>query len=348
MAVNEPSPRPTLRHVAKAAGLSVTQASRALNDHWDVAETTKAHVRKVASELGYIPNLEARRLKMPNSRAEAIGLVLPQAELRFSDAFFAELLSGIVEEASRAGREVRLTSSLGGADDPEPYRQAVRSRQVDGFILVRTLMEDPRAELLAKMEVPFVTFGRDGDRCDAPFVDDADDSMAAIVDHLVALGHRRIACLAEPRRFAKAWYRLRSFRQAMEANDLPVDEELIAEADFHEDSGYRWTKGFLDRDDRPSAVVAFNDLLAFGALTAARDVGLRVPEDLSVTGFDDIPAARHASPGLTTLRQSASEVGSMLCRQLFDVVDGTDTVERHVLLRPEFVQRGSTGPAAST
>ncbi len=346
MVVNEPVARPTLRHVAKAAGLSVTQASRALNDHWDVAESTKVHVREIAAELGYIPNLEARRLKMPNSRAEAIGLVLPQAELRFSDAFFAGLLSGIVEEASRARREVRLTSSLGGADDPEPYRQAVISRQVDGFILVRTLMDDPRIELLTEMEVPFVTFGRHGGPTGAPFVDDADDSMVAVVEHLVALGHRRIACLAEPRRFAKSWYRLRSLREAMGANGVELDDELIAEADFHEDSGYRRTKDFLESDNPPSAVVAFNDLLAFGALTAARDLGLRVPEDLSVTGFDDIPAARHAGPGLTTLRQPAWEVGSLLCRQLFDVVDGTELVEPHVLLDLEFVQRGSTGPAA--
>ena len=113
--MTEPTKRPTLRDVASAAGLSVTQTSRALNDHWDVAESTKELVREVAANVGYIPNLEARRLKMPNSRAEAIGLVLPQAELRFSDAFFAELLSGIVEEASRSQREVRLTSSLGGA-----------------------------------------------------------------------------------------------------------------------------------------------------------------------------------------------------------------------------------------
>lgn len=343
--MNARNPRPTLRDVAKAAGLSVTQTSRALNGHWDVAEATKVHVRKVAGEVGYIPNLEARRLKMPDSRSEAIGLVLPQAELRFSDAFFAELLSGIVEEASRSRREVRLTSSLGGADDPEPYLQAVRSRQVDGFILVRTLMDDPRVRLLTEMQVPFVAFGRVEGNCDFPFVDDSEDSMAAVVDHLVSLGHTRIACLAEARRFSKAWFRLQSFRQAMASHDIEVDEDLIAEAGFHEDSGYSRTKTLLERGQPPTAVVAFNDLLAFGALTAARDAGLSVPHDLSVTGFDDIPAARYAGPGLTTLRQSASDVGALLCRQLFDVVDETELVERQVLLRPELIERGSTGPA---
>lgn len=344
--MKERNSRPTLRDVAKAAGLSVTQTSRALNDHWDVAQSTKVHVREVAATVGYVPNLEARRLKMPDSRAEAIGLVLPQAELRFSDAFFASLLSGIVEEASRARREVRLTSALGGADDPTPYRKAVQSRQVDGFVLVRTLMADPRVELLSELDVPFVSFGRvAGDR-DFPFVDDADDSMAAVVEHLVGLGHRRIACLAEPQRFGKSWYRLRSLGRAMSDHGLDLAEELVAEADFHEDSGYRKTKELLARSDRPSAIVAFNDLLAFGALTAARDLGLDVPEDVSITGFDDIPAARHAVPGLTTLRQSPSEVGALLCRQLFDVVDGTDTVESQILLRPELIPRGSTGAAS--
>ncbi len=324
--------------------MSVTQTSRALNDKWDVAEKTKARARTVAAELGYVPNLEARRLKAGSLRADAIGLVLPQSELHFSNAFFAELLSGLVAAATTKRFEVRLTVGIEPADNFKNYQQALVWRQVDGFVLVRTEVDDPRIRFLAEADFPFVVFGRGCDRPSFPFVADVDHIMRPIVEHLADLGHQRIACLIEPARFSMSHYRLRSFEAAAAACGITVDPALVVEAGFHEDSGYRAARELFRRNDRPTAIVAQNDLLALGVLGAARDARIRVPDELSVTGLDDIMAARYAMPGLTTLRGSPRNTGETLCLQLLDVVNGTSEVDPQVLLEGELVVRGSTGP----
>lgn len=339
--------RPTLRDVAEAAGLSVTQTSRALNGHWDVAEVTKTRAREVADRLGYVPNAAARRLARPDYRADAIGLVLPVDDLRFTDPFFAELMTGIVEAAGRARMEVRMTAPLPDDDELEPYRQAIRARQVDGFVLVRTRVVDPRVELLRKLGVPFVAFGRTDGVVDYPAVDAGDDPLRPAVDHLVDLGHRRIACLSEPKRYGLAWTRRRSFDASLRAHGLSVGESQVIEADFHEDSGFAATLEVLKGPDPPTAIVAFNDLLALGALNAARVAGLNVPRQLSVIGFDDVPAARHASPPLTTFRQPASEIARLLCRLLLAAIEERGEAEDESFVIPELVIRESTGPPPS-
>ena len=337
--------RVTLHDVARELGMSVTQTSRALNDKWDVAEKTKERARAVAAELGYVPNLEARRLKTGSARADAIGLVLPQSELHFSNAFFAELLSGLVATATANQLEVRLTVGIAPANDFKNYQQALVWRQVDGFVLVRTEVDDPRIGFLAEADFPFVAFGRGCDNPDFPFVDDVDHVMTPIVEHLVALGHRRIACIIEPTRFSMSHHRFLSFENAVTDLGLAVDPDLVVEADFDEESGYAAAKKLFQRTDRPTAIVAQSDLLALGALSAARDSGIGVPEELSVTGFDNIMAGRYATPGLTTVRRSPRIVGETLCRQLLDLINATAEADPQVLLEGEIVVRGSTGSA---
>ena len=325
--------------------MSVTQTSRALNDKWDVAEKTKARARAVAAELGYVPNLEARRLKAGSVRADAIGLVLPQSELHFSNAFFAELLSGLVAAATAKHVEVRLTVGIGPVSDFQNYQQALVWRQVDGFVLVRTEVDDPRIGFLSEANFPFVAFGRGCDDPTFPFVDDVDRVMHPVVEHLAGLGHCRIACLIEPARFSMSHYRFRSFEQAAADFGIAVDSDLVVEADFHEDSGYVAAQRLFRRAKRPTAIVAQNDLLALGAIGAARDAGIRVPDELSITGFDDIAAGRYATPGLTTVRRSPQTVGETLCLQILDLVNQTNDADPQVYLEGELVVRGSTGPA---
>ena len=325
--------------------MSVTQTSRALNDKWDVAEKTKTRARAVAAELGYVPNLEARRLKTGSVRADAIGLVLPQSELHFSNASFAELLSGLVAAATAKHVEVRLTVETGPVNDFKNYQQALVWRQVDGFVLVRTEVDDPRIGFLAEADFPFVSFGRGCDDPAFPFVDEVDHIMHPVVEHLAALGHRRIACLIEPARFSMSHYRFRSFEQAAAACGIAVDPDLVVEAGFHEDSGHDAAQSLFRRAVPPTAIVAQNDLLALGALGAARDAGIRVPDELSITGFDDIAAGRYATPGLTTVRTSPRTAGETLCLQLLDLVNRTNDADPEVCLEGELVVRGSTGPA---
>lgn len=337
--------RPTLRDVATAAGLSITQASRALNDHDDVAVATRERAVRAAQELGYAPNVAARRLKVPDTRAHSIGLVLPSNTARFSDPFLGELLSWMADEAASSGFELSLKTLPAEEDPIASYERSIQQGRVDAFILLRTSLDDERVAYLLDRKFPFATFGRIPEASGFPSVDEVDDSMQPAVDHLVELGHRHIACVAEPRGHSKAFYRLRSFRSAMRSHGLAVRRVDVVEAGFHERSGFSAAKQLLDRDDPPTAVVALNDLLALGVLSAGAERGIRIPGDLSVVGFDDIEAAALVSPPLTTLHQPIEEVGRLLVRQALAAVDGPASFTEQLLIRPQLIIRGSTGPA---
>ncbi len=332
----------TLKDVAKKAGMSVTTVSRALNDFDDVAEETKAYIRATASELGYAPNLNARRLK--TERADAIGLILPGDNLRFSDPFFSELLSGIIDQIAQYGLELNVTTPTASQSSEELYLKYIRSRRVDGFILVRTEQNDPRIALLQEHEFPFIAFGRTESSPDYPFVDeDGTHGIRLAIDHLVSLGHTRIACIGEPKVLTKSHQRVLGFISGLNANGIKVDPELIVEGNFRQRSGRASARKLLDLPNPPTAIVAVNDLLAIGAISAIQERGLTVGKDISVTGFDDIQLAEFVSPSLTTLHQPAHEMGTLLCQSLVRVINGNAESPPQTVLQPQLVVRNSTG-----
>lgn len=336
--------RPTLRDVAREADLSVTQTSRALNGHSDVAEATKQRAMEAAGRIGYMPNLEARRLKKPDSRSHSVGLILDTGSQRFSDPFVGELLTALVDEAAANRYELQLSAPLPDEDPVASYERTIRANRVDGFVLLKTAMDDARVKYLAGRGTPFVTFGESAHADDYPSVTDSDDCLRPAIDHLVGLGHRRIACVAEPLTYALAATRHTSFLRALEANGIEANPEYIVIKGHREDAGAAAAAHLLDLDQPPTAIVAFHDLLAIGVIAAAQARGVTVPSELSVVGFDDIYAARHMSPPLTTLRQTPKSIGRSLIRQLLAAMDNPADVE-HVYLTPELIVRQSTGPA---
>lgn len=338
--------RPTLRDVAARTGLSVTQVSRALNDHDDVAEATKQLARQAAAELRYTPNLEARRLRDPGARSHAIGIVLPSESLRFNDPFFGDMLAAMVATAADSGFQLSLTTHPHEASPTEPYDLMIRRKQVDGFVLLRSTLNDPRVTFLCESSTPFVVLGRPPGACGFPAVEIDHECFVPVVEHLVDLGHRRVACLAEPSQFALGAARLHSFRHAAATVGLAFDPELVVEAGFHEGSGATAAQLLLERDDPPTAIVAMNDLLALGALDAATRLGVDVPGQLSIVGFDDIPAARQVAPSLTTVRQSAALVGSALVELLLPRIERRDLIHAEHRITTSLVIRESTSPAA--
>jgi len=336
--------RPTLRDVAAKTGLSVTQVSRALNDHDDVADSTKALARAAAAELRYTPNIEARRLKDPGAAAGTIGVILPNESLRFSDPFFGDLLSAMAAEASENGLQLTLSTSSDDRPPSEPYDLAVRRKQFDGFVVLRTESKDPRIDFLLAHQVPFVAFGRPDGRSGFPAVEAAPECFVPVVKHLTDLGHRTVACIAEPTRFAIGGSRLAAFLNAAAAGGLQIDDENIAESGFQEDAGHDAAMQLLQKPHRPTAIVALNDLLALGVLRAAEELGLSVPGDVSVVGFDDIRSAAQVRPALTTVRQSAIEVGKLLVKELLPAIAAGQVSHRQRWVNPTLVIRDSSGP----
>lgn len=338
--------RPTLRDVARESKLSVTQTSRALNGHADVSEATRRRALDTARRIGYSPNLEARRLKNPASKSYSIGLILDTASQRFTDPFFGELLAALVDEAAARGYELQLSAPLPQEDPVTSYERAIRANRVDGFVVLRTAVDDPRIDHLAASRVPFVTYGRTAHAGAHPSVNDSADCLRPAIDHLVALGHRHIACVAEPLTYTLAVDRHRSFVNALAANDLTASPDHVVVAGYREEAGFAAADRLLGSGDPPTAVVTFNDLLAIGAVNAAQARGFPVPSHLSVVGFDDIYAARHTSPPLTTMRHRATTIGRSLVQQLLRAIDEPATVEA-AFVTPELIVRGSTAVVRS-
>lgn len=336
--------RPTLRDVAAKTGLSVTQVSRALNDHDDVAESTKEIVRAAAAELQYLPNIAARRLRDPGTRSDTIAVILPSDTLRFSDPFFGDLLSAMAAEAGAHGNRLTLSTTAIDSQATAPYDMAIRRKQVDGFVILRTQAKDERIDFLLREGFPFVSFGRPSGRKGFPAVEASSECFDPLVQHLVQLGHHTIACIAEPTRYAIGAARLGAFTKAAAQHGVAIAADDIIAGGFHEDAGYEAARHLLGRDHPPTAIVALNDLLAFGALRAADQLGLSVPNDLSVVGYDDIPAARQIVPGLTTVRQSASDVGAMLVQELLTAIEAGAVSHRQRLVNPSLVIRSTSGP----
>lgn len=333
----------TLRDVAQHVGKSVTTVSRALADYSDVSLQTKQVVQQAVEELGYVPNITARQLQ--KQRTDTIGLLLPSLNLRFSDPFFSEFLSAIVEEAKSQGFDLLITTHTSADDEADTYLQYVRSRRVDGFILVRLHRSDPRIALLQDHNYPFVAFGQTEQKGDFPFVDeDSKMGIKLIIEHLTDLGHRRIGAIMEPAMFSKSWFRMQGFISGLQAAGIEFDESLVLEGGFRQRSGQSLGAQLLDMPNPPTAIVAANDLIALGAMNAAYERGLTVGTDVSITGFDDIALAAYTNPSLTTLRQPVHEIGTRICDMLFKIITNQPLSQRQIVLSPELVVRRSSGP----
>lgn len=332
----------TLKEIARRTGKSITTVSRALADYDDVSTETKTLVRQVADELGYTPNLLAQHLR--KRRSETIGLILPTFGPRFSDPFFSEFLAGVGNMAAEHSYDLLVSTQAPGDRELQIYRQKVQSRQVDGFVIVRTRRQDARILYLRDAGFPFVAYGRIEGEMDFPFVGvDGTLGMRSIGEHLIGLGHRRIAYVAPPPDLMFGEHRLAGLRQALHAHGLELADDDVVVGDLTQKSGFEAVRWLIDKPQPPTAVVACNDLMALGVMSALQKRGLVVGRDIAVTGFDDIPMAEHSHPPLTTVHQPIYRIGKMVCEMLIQLLRGQDLPSRQVILEPKLMVRQSCG-----
>lgn len=332
----------TLKDIARRVGVSVTTASRALGGYDDVAEETRQRVLQAAQEMGYRPNIIAQSLQ--RRRSNTVGLIIPTAGPRFSDPYFIEILTGIGNEAAEHEFDLLVSTRAPGAQEREAYERIVGTRRVDGLLVVRTRCRDERIAYLVESGFPFVTFGRSDLDLDFPYIDvDGTKGLKEATQYLIDLGHRRIAYISAPLDLMFAHYRLVGYKRTMERNGLPVQEEWIAIGRLTQEDGYREGLRLLDLEPAPTAIIAANDMMALGVISAIQERGLVVGRDVAVTGFDDIPLAEHSHPPLTTVHQPIYQIGTMICSMLIQVIHGEQLAERHILLEPTLVVRESSG-----
>jgi LacI family transcriptional regulator len=333
----------TLKDLAAQLGLSITTVSRALAGYGDVAESTRQRVLQAAEEMGYVPDVTARRLQ--KGRTDTLGFVIPTHGPRFSDPFFSELLAGIGNEAAHQSFDLLVsTRPPDTLEEEAAYRRMVEGRLVDGLLVVRTRVEDHRIGYLARAGFPFVAFGRSDLDVDFPYVDeDGRHGLELVTRHLIDLGHRRLAFISAPNGLMFCLYRRAGLGAALEHCGLSMPPEYRIVGDLTQEGGFRAMNHLLELSPRPTAVIACNDLMALGAISAAQKRGLVVGRDIAVTGFDDIPLAEHSHPSLTTVRQPIYEIGRRTCDMLIRLIRGEAVTERHILLQPELIVRESSG-----
>ncbi len=330
----------TIRDVAREAGVSVATVSRVVNAKGPVRETTASRVREVVERLGYVPHGGARSLT--TRRTGVIGVLLPEMH----GDFFSELIRGLDQVARPAGYHLLVSGSHSDPAETEEVLQALHGR-IDGLVL---MMPGPGGERLFRSlprRAPVVLLNdlEGGDEHDSLRVDNVRGARLA-VDHLLDLGHRRIALVAGPESNSDALERRRGYRQALAARGLEPDPALELPGDFREASGFRAGARLADMAPRPDAVFAANDAMAIGCLAALRDRGVRVPEELSLVGFDDVPMARYVKPGLTTVRVPIAEVGGRAMERLLQVTAAGDGgPPRHHVVVPTLSIRDSTAAA---
>ena len=336
--------RPTSADVATEAGVSRTTVSFVLNDRQDVKipDETRRRVLSAAERLGYHPHAPARQLA--GGRSHVVALVLRQTPEQIAgDAILAETLRGLAAAARSGGFRVMVEPLAPDAPDAT-YTALLRAQHADGLVVSGPRVDDPSLADLVRDDFPIVIQGAfPGLHVASVDVDNVAGARGA-VEHLISIGHRRIACITNaPVVYTAAQERLDGYRQAMAAADLPAPDELIAEAAFDAPSGHAAMETLLSRDVDFDAVFVASDVVALGAIGALRGAGRRVPEDVSVIGFDDIPLAAYFDPPLTTVRLPAFELGQAAGRALLERISEGSVVSR-TLLATELIVRASTAP----
>jgi LacI family transcriptional regulator len=337
----------TLKDLAAKLGLSITTVSRALAGYSDVAEATRQRVLQAAEEMGYVPDATARRLQ--KGQTDTIGFVIPTHGPRFSDPFFSELLAGIGNEAARHSFDLLVSTRPPNTEEEQAaYRRMAEGRLVDGLLVVRTRVKDNRIDYLSKLGFPFVAFGRSDLDVDYCYLDENGfRGMELVGQHLAAMGHERVGHISAPANLMFCADRRAGLEAILERHGVCIPPHYSIVSDLTQQGGFAAMNQLLDLSPPPTAVVAFNDLMALGAISAAQARGLVVGRDVAITGFDDIPLAEHSHPPLTTVHQPIYGIGCQICNMLIQVIQGKELEERHVLLEPQLVIRASSGIARS-
>ncbi len=332
----------SISDIAKLAGVSSATVSRAISNKPGVSTETRQAILKLVAELDYHPSVSAQRLA--GKRSNTLGLVIPRdATYVFSNPYYLEILRGITEESSRL--DYKLLVSVGKSE--QSYDELFKTDMIDGLILTSALYKDNRIARLIYDRYPFVIIGRfDTDMLPEgrQYTVDIDHVTAArkVTEYLMSLGHTRIGYLSGPMDYYLTVHRLQGYQEAMEAHALDIPSEyVVVEEGFMERNGESGMAKLLSLQNPPTAVFAFNDLMAIGAIHAATKQGVRVPQDVSVMGFDDIITAPFLDPPLTTVQHFPYSKASVATKLLVNDLLGVKNDVRNVEIPFEIVERAS-------
>lgn len=329
----------TIIDVARESGVSYSTVSRVLSGFEHVSEDAREKVMTAAARLGYVVNVQARSLA--GGRSKVVGVLVPALD----NGYILEVARGIDEELNKEGYSLMLYTTHQHGGKEAQFVNAIANGLCDGLLLVVPIVPDHYLEALQRRKFPFV------------LVDQADPTHHSstvyatnwqgaydATTHLISLGHRRIGLITGRMDLASGVERLEGYKAALNDHNIALDDELIYSGDFFQPTGYSGGHHLLGLRTPPTAIFASNDLMAFGTLQAAGERGVRVPDDLSIIGFDDIPHAVMVHPRLTTIHQPLDQMGRVSVRMLLDQIEQPEKPPRHLTLATRLILRESTAP----
>lgn len=332
--------RPTIRDVAKAAGVSQSTTSRALRNQGYVAAEVRERIQKAAAKLGYVPDMMARHLRQRVS--QSIGLLI--SDLR--NSFYADLAAGASRTAKKAGYMVMLIDDRLLAEEEIEASEAFASMRVAGVVV--TPLSARAAQYLLHQHIPVVEVDRQfaAETCDAVVVDNR-GAASKLTEHLLKLGHRRIALLVDETYWTTGRERVKGYEEALADAGIALDPALKVSAGWNVDGARKVATDLLQGDASPTAIFAANNVLAEGVWRAAADLGLRIPDDLSIVCFDEAPWMTMVSPNLTAVRQDGAALGEAAVNRLLGRIDAPSAPISTLVFQAEVTVRGSSGPVTA-
>lgn len=337
----------TIRDIALHANVSTATVSHVFNNTRYVSPEIRDRVLRVSKELAYVPNSVARSLRSGKTRT--IGLVLPDS----GNPFFAEIGRHIEENAFAKGYNVIIGNTEGDPEKESFYLDTLVQKKVDGIIFVSTGTSSTSIRQLCDLRIPVVIADREVEAVDCienvvvVLTDNFRGGVIA-VEHLIGLGHRKIGCISGPSISTPSSLRTTGYRAAMQDAGLPVDERWVTPGDFSCQSGYAAARQLLERENPPTAIFCCNDMMAIGAIRAAADLGLSVPRDVSIVGFDDIALSAFMNPALTTVHQPIKEMSDAITQHLFTAFGSKSAkAYQRIVFQPQLTIRQSTGKVQS-
>ena len=328
----------TIYDVAERAEVSIQTVSRVINNRHDVSPETRQRIQTTIKELGYKPFVNARGLAA--KRTFTLGLVAAD----FSDFWFSRVVTGAEKEAQKLGYCFMLGSSACEPEDEPKFLRLLTERHVEGVLFVRANRDNKCDHLLRLKEfgVPVVTTGHHLPEIGLAMVDvDNVSGGYKATNYLIGLGHTRIAMITGPSEWKSVSDRTEGYLQALQNAGIPIDQELILTGSWLHQSGYEKTKLLLNKKNSFTAIFAHNDRIARGAIHAIYEAGLKVPEDISVIGYDDIPEAEYSDPPLTTIRQPSAEIGQAATNLLIQMVEDSNVIPKQIMFDTTLVVRSS-------
>lgn len=326
----------TLKMVAERAGVSVNTASRAINNKLDINEETKKRVLKVAQELGYVRNATAVALR--TKKTGTIGVVI--ADNR--NPFYAEVLNGIEEAAREKNYHIILVNTQRDYQKEEEAINLLLAKRVDGLLIAPVQDRDDDIRKLIMANFPFVIVGRDFENIemDAVYNDEIKGGFL-VTEYLFTKGHKRIAFINGFLHKSPAQGRLEGYKKALKKYGIPLDDALVSVGDIDVENGYERTKQMMKENLDFTAIFAYNDMMAFGAMQAIKEKGLRIPEDIGLVGYDDISFSSLMNPSLTTIRLKKQDLGIESVELLLSRINGSRKKMKKIMLNVELIVRGT-------